>query len=187
MRRSGIEEFAEELHGLGGGHVELLGEVGGGGELLAERVEASGLLGLGGALADDQRLAAAALEDAVALEEAVGLADRHRVEGELGGERAGRGEFGAGREQAGGDLEFDLVHDLPVGGHAVVEIDGEQGGHRIYDFGLPIFDWAEGGIEKVESLEGGTEETEDGEIWNSGNQERRAVRAAGVWLGVLWH
>ena len=99
--------------------------MGGGGEVLAQRIELGGLLGGGGALGDDEGLAAAAFEHAIVFEESVRLADRHRVEGELGGKGAGGRQLRTGRQQAGGDLEFDLVHDLPVGGHAVVEIDGE--------------------------------------------------------------
>jgi hypothetical protein len=113
--------------------------VGGGGELLAERVEAGGLLGLGGALADDEGLAAAALEDAVALEEAEALLIVIGLRA-MTAESARVRELGAGREQA--VAIWSLIWSyLPVGGDAVVEIDGEQGRHSdfsISDCGFAI-------------------------------------------------
>jgi len=125
----GIEKFAEKFDGLRRRNIELAGEMRGGGQVLAQGIELGRLLGGGRAVANNERLAASTLEYAVVFEQTVGFAHRHRIEGQFCGEGAGRRQLCTGSEQARRDLEFYLVHDLPVGRHAVVVIDGEEGRH----------------------------------------------------------
>ena len=53
----------------------------------------------------------------------------------------------------------------------------EAAGWRIFDFGLPIGDWAEAEFRKLNVESGkagnGGDGISEGRIWNSGNQERK--------------
>ena len=74
----------------------------------------------------DEGAARAPFDDLVSLEEAVRLADRHRVHAELSREGPGRGQLVSGLQQAARDVELHLIHELAVDGHAAVRIDDDQ-------------------------------------------------------------
>lgn len=63
------------------------------------------------ALASDQ------FDDAVSLEQGVGLGDGHRVDLQFAGQLADGGQKVAGLKPAGGDQPADLVDQLPVDRH----------------------------------------------------------------------
>jgi hypothetical protein len=72
------------------------------------------------------RLAALARENAFGLEQAVGLRDRHRVDGMGNGKLADRRQLVAGLELIARDHPADLIHELAVDRCAGLRIEPEH-------------------------------------------------------------
>ena len=81
--------------------------------------------------ADAHPLPALELDDAVALQERIGLGDGHGIDFQLQGHLADRGQEIAGADAAAGHVAADLVHELPIDRHpgGGKDLKEQVGGH----------------------------------------------------------
>jgi len=73
-------------------------------------------------LCDESACALLGFEQAADFHLAVGAGDRVGVDGEIDGYLADGGELVAGLQPSDSDRTLDLIHELPIDGHAAVRV-----------------------------------------------------------------
>jgi hypothetical protein len=109
--------------------IEFLGPIDGGADKRPKLFLALSHV-VAGRRGNDDAAAASLGQNALVLEERIGLGDGHRVDLEAFGDLANGGEELSGREPPAGDLRPDLVHDLPVERQPKAGVDLKGKGSR---------------------------------------------------------